>query len=74
MATAGCKLTPLKIDPCMVWPDDITQCHAVPLNQPDRSEYDRFIKPMDVCVTANEYARTQKAYRELFKRCGDRCQ
>lgn len=71
---AGCKLKPLKIDPCAVWPDDISMCHAVPLNQPGKPEYDREIAPMDICVTPDEYAEIQKSYRELLRRCGDRCE
>jgi hypothetical protein len=73
LMVAGCKLTPLKIDPCAVWPDDISNCYAVPLNQAGKLPYDRKINPGDICVTSDEYAKIQKSYREILKRCGDRC-
>jgi hypothetical protein len=71
---AGCKLEPLKIDPCALLPETET-CYAVPINQPGRQEYVRPLNhnPPDICVTSDEYARTQKAYRELMRLCGDRC-
>lgn len=54
--TAG-KLT---VDPCVVWPDDPTQCHGVRLGQPEKTGYDRTVKPLDVCVSIDEWARIQK--------------
>lgn len=71
----GCKLEPLKIDPCGVYvePNGVAFCHAVPLNQPGKLEYEREVKNADICVTSDEYAELQKSYRELFRRCGDRC-
>lgn len=73
--TAGCKLKPLKIDPCGAYPHPLFPlCLAVPLNQPQKPEYDREIKPSDICVTSDEYAQIQKYTRELIERCGDKCQ
>ncbi len=74
-ALAACKLPPLKIDPCAVWADeaDRLECHAVPLNQPEKPEYDRLVIPSDICVTADDYAALQKHYREAIRLCGDRC-
>jgi hypothetical protein len=69
---AGCNLTPLKIDPCTIMPE-LATCYAVPLNQPEKPEYERPLNPGDICVTSDEYAAIQKSYRELLKRCGDRC-
>lgn len=58
----------------MVWSTYPLQCHAVPLNQPGKEEYDRPVNVSDVVVTADEYAEIQKSYREIMRRCGDRCQ
>ena len=69
---AGCNLAPLKIDPCTILPG-LTTCYAVPLNQPEKPEYERPLQGGDVCVTPDEYAAIQKSYRELPRRCGDRC-
>lgn len=69
----GCKLEPLKIDPCIVYPD-LSSCFAVPLNQPGKAEYDRAIDENNVCVTSDEYALLQKHYRDLMELCGDRCE
>ena len=70
----GCKLTPLEIDPCGVYPDDLSECHAIPINQPDKKEYDRKIQPGDICVTYPEYGKLQKSYRDILDKCGDRCE
>lgn len=71
----ACKLEPLKIDPCAVVSEftSITICHAVPINQPGKEEYDREIELGDICVTPDDYAKLQKSYRELMRLCGDRC-
>lgn len=74
LGVAGCKLTPLKIDPCAVWSTYPLQCHAVPINQPGKEEYERPLNLGDICVTSDEYAELQKSYREIMRRCGDRCQ
>ncbi len=72
---AGCKLKPLAIDPCAVWVDELViTCHAIPLNQSEKPEYERDIKDGDVCVTGEEYAALQKQFREVMRRCGDECQ
>jgi type IV pilus biogenesis protein CpaD/CtpE len=68
----GCKTPQLEVDPCGVYPDDRTTCHAVPLNE-EKPEYDRPIMGGDICVTLDEYAKIQKYYRDMMKRCGDRC-
>jgi hypothetical protein len=73
LMVAGCNLAPLQVDPCAVWPDDITQCRAIPLNQPDKAPYDRPIGAGDICVLATEYSEIQKHYREVLRLCGDRC-
>jgi hypothetical protein len=52
---------------------ELKSCYAVPLNQPEKEEYERPIQAGDICVTPDEYAAIQKSYRELLKRCGDRC-
>jgi hypothetical protein len=52
---------------------DLKTCYAVPINQPDKKEYEREIQPGDICVTPDEYAELQKNFRELLRRCGDRC-
>ncbi len=70
----GCKVPPLKIDPCAIYNDGSGLCHAVPLNQPDKAEYDRPVMAGDIAVTSDEYAALQKSYRELMRQCGDRCQ
>ena len=72
--TAGCSLEPLKIDPCAVYIADPYKCHAVPLHQPGKEEYDRDINPGDICVSSDEYAALQKSYRELRRRCGEKCE
>lgn len=79
LVLTACKLEPLQIDPCAVipeamWPANIPTCHAVPLNQPDKPEYDRSVIGSDICVTADDYAKLQKFTREVLRRCGDRCQ
>lgn len=71
-ALQGCKLEPLQVDPCVVYPDKVS-CIAFPLNQPGKAEYDRPIEGTNVCVTADEYAKVQKFYRDVLERCGDRC-
>jgi hypothetical protein len=53
--------------------EDKISCHAVPLDQPDKANYDRFIGALDVCFTVDEYSQIQKSWRELLERCGDRC-
>ena len=76
LLTVGCKLTPLKIDPCAVYPPDPSDtlyCRAVPINQPEKPEYDRTVNPGDICVSSDEYGELQKSYRDLMRRCGDRC-
>jgi cell wall-associated NlpC family hydrolase len=40
----GCKVKPLKIDPCAVYPNDPRYCYAVPINQPGKDEYDRLVQ------------------------------
>lgn len=77
LITAGCKLEPLKIDPCTVlpkslWGEDPT-CFAVPLNQPDKPEYDRVVIPGDICVSSTEYQALQNSYREILDRCAEKC-
>jgi hypothetical protein len=72
--TAGCRsFEQLAIDPCSIMPE-MNICYAVPLNQPGKQEYERPLNVGDICVTQDEYAKIQKHYRELMKRCGDRCQ
>lgn len=75
LTLAGCKLEPLKIDPCAVVSEftSIVICHAIPLNQPGKTEYDREIEYGDICVTPEDYAKIQKSYREIMRLCGDRC-
>lgn len=73
VTVSGCNLTPLKIDPCTVTPWNLNECYAQPINQPDKEPYYRNINAGDVVVTADEYAETQKSYREILKKCGDRC-
>lgn len=75
----ACDLEPLQIDPCAILPD-LKTCHAVPINQPDKPEYDRLIEPGNVCLIPDEYAKAQKFSREVLRRCkalkqacGDRC-
>lgn len=70
VAPACNTLSPLHVDPCMVIPDEIRKCRAIPLNQPDKLEYDRFIGPYDVCFTIEEYAEVQKYNRHLESKCG----
>lgn len=72
LITAACNLAPLKIDPCGIMPD-LKSCYAVPINQPDKPEYERSLQFGDICVTAEEYSELQKHYREVLRRCGDRC-
>ncbi len=72
MGMAGCKLDHLKIDPCAIW-GEFSMCHAVPLNQPEKPEYDRPLNDGDICVTSDEYAALQKSFREIMKRCGAEC-
>jgi len=69
---AGCKLDPIKIDPCSILPGGI-DCYAIPLNQPDKEEYERPLNLGDVCVTSDEYAQLQKHFNRLMQKCGDRC-
>lgn len=81
MATGlACSLEPLKIDPCQIWPDDLSMCHAVPINQIGKAPYDRKLNPGDVCIDMDGYASAQKFSREVLRRCkalkeacGDRC-
>lgn len=70
----GCKLTPLKVDPCFTMPDSPGRCYAIPINQKSKPAYERALNLGDVCVTMDEYATMQKSYRELMRKCGDRCQ
>ncbi len=69
----ACSVDPIKIDPCAVYVADPYKCHAVPINQPGKPDYDRYLNPGDICVTSDEYADLQKAYREILRRCGDNC-
>jgi hypothetical protein len=55
-------------------PDNPQWAHCVPLNQPDKPEYDRPVQPGDIIVTPDEYAAIQKQYRELLRLCADRCE
>jgi hypothetical protein len=77
-ALVGCRDDALKIDPCAVLPYDIriysVNCQAVPLNQPDKKEYERTVAPGDICISPAEYALTKKFYLNLIKKCGDKCQ
>jgi hypothetical protein len=69
----GCKpFKAIKVDPCGVLPDGKT-LYCVPVNQPDKPEYERPIMPGDVCVTPDEYARVLKYHREILRRCGEKC-
>jgi hypothetical protein len=52
---------------------ELTTCYAVPINQPEKPEYERPLVAGDICVSPEEYAEIQKSYRELLKRCGDKC-
>jgi len=70
--TAGCRLAPLEIDPCTIMPE-VETCYAIPLNQSGKQEYERPLRPGDVCVTSEEYAEIQKRFRELLERCGEKC-
>lgn len=72
-ALQGCRLEPLKVDPCVIYPD-LKSCFAVPLNQPGKPEYDRPLNPSDVCLTADEYVKLQQFSRDVLERCGDRCE
>lgn len=73
LLVGGCSLTPLQIDPCVIWPDDLSMCRAIPLNQPEKPDYDRKLNHGDVCVTQDEYAKLQKSFREIMRRCGEKC-
>ncbi len=71
----GCShtpISPLKINPCSVL-TDIDMCLAVPINQGAKPDYERLIMPSDSCMTSTEYSQLQKDYREILKRCGDKC-
>ncbi len=73
---AGCSLPDIKVDPCQVLPPEEgvpTSAHCIPINQPEKPEYDRPVNPGDVVVTADEWAKIQKYVREILRRCGDRC-
>lgn len=79
LTMAGCNALSLKIDPCMAyWETNKENSKflngwCVPLNNPKKPEYERAPKEGDVFVTAEEYAAIQKHYREMLRRCGDRC-
>lgn len=68
VALQGCKLKALKVDPCAV--DEFMNCHAVPLNSP-KQEYDRSVNKGDICLTSDEYAEVQKAFREMERRINE---
>lgn len=70
----ACKLDPLQIDPCSVFFDNSFECHAVPINQPGKPQYDRSLNNGDICVTSDEYAALQKSFREIMRHCGENCQ
>lgn len=72
IAMAGCNLKPLTIDPCAILPD-MKSCYAVPLNNPGKANYERLLNAGDICFLSDEYARAQKSYRALMRKCGDRC-
>lgn len=88
----GCNSAPklLQIDPCGVYwdefaePDGSKKWHlaawCVPLNQPGKAEYQRWVKPQDWVITSEEYAKTQKYYNDMAKdyaealrKCAERC-
>ena len=71
--TAGCKIDPLKVDPCAILPE-LSSCYAVPLNQPDKPEYERPLNAGDICVTADDYAKIQAYNREVLRRCASNCE
>lgn len=68
----ACKSEPLDVDPCGIWPDDISMCHAIPLIE-SNPEYDRRLEPGDICVGPDGYARIQKRYRKIMEQCGNKC-
>ena len=78
-ACSHAPIEPLKIDPCVVVPTvqlganlmskpEIRTCRAVPLNQPEKSDYDREIKGSDIVLTASEYAELIKKLHEYARR------
>jgi hypothetical protein len=67
----GCKVKPLKIDPCAVYPNDPRYCYAVPINQPGKDEYDRLVQGGDICITAEEYTRAREYIRQVRQQCGE---
>lgn len=87
-ACSHAPVEPMKIDPCVVIPTielkagdhqlPITSrpdlsCRAVPLNQPEKADYDRELKGSDVCLTASDYATLIKKLHEYADRCGEKC-
>lgn len=93
LGVASCNTAPkmLEVDPCGIyfqeWTDPANgekSWHlagwCVPLNQPGKPEYERWIKPGDFAVTKEEYAKTQKYYNDMAKdyaealrKCAERC-
>lgn len=70
---AGCEtFQKLKIDPCAILPDMKT-CFAVPINQPEKPEYERSLESGDICVTPEEYVALAENYKEALRRCGKNC-
>ncbi len=48
-----------EVTPCFVWPDDITRCRAVPLNE-NLPMYDRPVSPGDTVLKIDDWVLVQK--------------
>ena len=69
---AACKDISLKnLAPCVVYPE-LDKCLAVPLDE-TQAPYDRLLEVNDVCIPSDDYANVQKHYRDLLKKCGNKC-
>lgn len=66
------SLEPLKIDPCSIL-NDVETCRAIPLNQPGIEDYDRLLRPGDICLTPEDFGKAKKRYSEIMRLCGEKC-
>jgi hypothetical protein len=63
LSSFGCVTAPkepLKYTPCVVLRDDSNECRAVPVNQPEKQDFDRKLKSSDVCLPAADYVELQR--------------
>ena len=68
----SCKAPEVIVDPCTILPG-LTDCFAVPINQPEKPEYERPIVPGDVCFSPEDYARLAEYNDDILRRCGKNC-